>query len=57
MAIEALEQSEIIPCRDCKWCEEKYDSLDKTPYWRCRNWDGETDADGFCYEAERRTDE
>lgn len=45
-------QPEIIRCKDCKWCEERYDSIDRTPYWRCQNWDGETDADGFCHEAD-----
>lgn len=50
-------QPEIIRCKDCKWCKELYDSFDGTPYWMCKNWDAETDTDGFCYEAERRTDE
>ena len=49
-------QPEIIRCKDCKWCIERYDSLDGTPYWMCKNWDGQTDADGFCYEAKRRED-
>ena len=49
-------QPEIIRCKECKWCEERYDSIDKTLYWMCKNWDGQTDADGFCYDAERRTD-
>lgn len=50
-------QPEIIRCKDCKWCQELYDSFDGTPYWMCKNWDGETDTDGFCHEAERRTNE
>lgn len=49
--------SEIIQCKDCKWCREHYDTDRNAPYWVCTNWDGGTDADGFCHEAERRTDE
>lgn len=54
--IEALPsaQPEIIRCKECKWCRELYDSFDGTPYWMCKNWNGETDADGFCHYAERR---
>ena len=57
--IDALPSAEpeIIRCRDCKWRKELHDSFDGTPYWMCKNWDGETDTDGFCHEAERGTDE
>lgn len=47
---------ELIRCKDCKWCVEHYDTRGNVPYWRCKNWDGGTEADGFCHEAERRTD-
>lgn len=50
----ASAQLEIIRCKDCKWCEERYDTDGNVPYWICKNWDSGTDADGFCYEAERR---
>lgn len=50
-------EPEILRCKDCKWCVEHYDTDGNAPYWICKNWDGGTDADGFCYEAERRTDE
>lgn len=43
-----------IMCKDCKWCEERNDSLYKIPYLLCKNWNEETDALGFCYKAERR---
>lgn len=58
LAIECLPSAEpeIIRCKDCKWCVEHYDT-DGNPYWICKNWDGGTDADGFCYEAERKIDE
>jgi len=49
-------EQQIIKCEDCKWCEARYDTDENAPYWICRNWVGETDADGFCYEAERKTD-
>lgn len=49
-------QPEIIRCKDCKWCIEHYDTRENAPYWVCKNWDGGTEADGFCHEAERRTD-
>ena len=49
-------QPEIIHCKNCKWCEEHYNTDDATPYWMCRNWDGMTDADGFCYEGEIKND-
>ena len=44
----------VIRCKDCKWCTEHYDVDGNRPYWICSNWDGGTDADGFCYEAERK---
>ena len=47
---------ELIRCKDCKWCREDYHTDGNVPYWVCINWDGGTDADGFCYEAERRED-
>ena len=47
-------EPEIIRCKDCKWCEEDYDTDGNAPYWICKNWDGGTDADGFCHEAERK---
>ena len=50
----ASAQPKIIRCKECKWCIELYDSFDGTPYWMCKNWDGETDTDGFCHEAKRR---
>ena len=58
MTIPALPSAEpeIIRCKDCKWCVEDYYTDGNIPYWICKNWDGGTDADGFCYEAERRTD-
>ena len=47
-------------CRECKWswCHVnvgKHGEIET--YWRCLNWDGETDEEGFCHEWERRTDE
>lgn len=53
-AITALKQPEIIRCKDCKWRVEHYDTDGNAPYWICKNWYGGTDADGFCYEGERR---
>lgn len=52
-----LEPVQIVRCKDCKWCSEHYDTDGNAPYWICRNWDGGTDADGFCYEAERIEDD
>ena len=52
--IESSEELSIM-CKDCKWCEERNDSLFKIPYLLCKNWNEETDALGFCYKAERRT--
>lgn len=56
--IEALPSAEpeIIRCKDCKWCAEDYYTDGNAPCLICKNWDGGTDADGFCYEAERRTE-
>lgn len=50
-------QPDIIRCKDCKYCTEHYDTDGNVPYWSCSEWDSGTDADGFCYMAERRTDE
>lgn len=47
-------QEELIRCKDCKWCAEYYDVDLSVPYWVCDNWDGQTDADGYCHEAERK---
>ena len=47
-------------CRECKWsrCHINIDKQGETEtYWRCLNWDGETDEEGFCHEWERRTNE
>lgn len=53
--LEVLPSAEpIIRCKDCKWCREHYDTDGNAPYWICTNWDGGTDADGFCHEAERK---
>lgn len=68
MAIEALQfvehfdllkeyQSlqEVVRCKDCRHCSEYYDK-DGYPYWICDEWDGGTDADGFCYYGERKSE-
>ena len=47
----------VVRCKDCKWGVEHDDTDGNVPYWVCINWDGGTDADGYCHEAERRTDE
>ena len=46
-------------CRECKWswCHINIGKHGETEtYWRCLNWDGGTDEEGFCHEWERRTD-
>lgn len=45
---------EVVRCKDCKWSVEHYDTDGNVPYWVCKNWDGGTDADGYCHEAERK---
>ena len=50
-------QPEIIRCKDCKYMTEHYDTDGNAPYWTCSEWDSETDYDGFCHYAERRTDD
>lgn len=52
MAIEAL-LVDIVKCKDCYHCTEYYDK-DGYPYWICDEWDGGTDADGFCHYGKRR---
>lgn len=50
-------QPEPHYCRECKWswCYIKVDKHGNSEtYWRCRNWDGETDKEGYCHEWERR---
>jgi len=52
-------QPETHYCRECKWsrCHVSINKYSETEtYWRCLNWDGETDEEGFCHEWERRTD-
>lgn len=58
-AIEGLPSAQPEPhyCRECKWswCYIKVDKHGNSEtYWRCRNWDGETDKEGYCHEWERR---
>ena len=54
MAIEALKaQDKIVHCKDCKWGDADCTPDGNEIYWVCKNWDGGTDADGFCYEGER----
>ena len=43
---------ELVRCKDCRHCVEHYDA--EGPYWMCKEWDGGTDADGFCHCGERR---
>lgn len=45
-------QSEIIRCKDCKWCEDADGSMCKNP----ASWVVATDRDFGCVLAERRTD-
>lgn len=50
-------QPELHYCRECKWswCYIKVDKHGNSEtYWRCRNWDGETDEEGYCHEWERK---
>ncbi len=59
--IEQLPSAQPEPnyCRDCKWswCHVSVDKHGNPKiYWRCLNWDGETDEEGYCHEWERRTD-
>ena len=54
MLNELTAQPELIMCKDCKFVKEM--ASDGT-LWMCGIWHDYTDADGFCYEAERRTDE
>lgn len=46
-------QGELVRCKDCRYCTEYYDR-DGYPYWMCDEWDGGTDADGFCHCGERK---
>ena len=53
-------QPEPHYCRECKWsrCHTNVDKHGETEtYWRCLNWDGGTDEEGFCHEWERRANE
>lgn len=43
----------VVHCKDCRYCTEYYDR-DGYPYWECAEWDGGTDADGFCHYGERK---
>ena len=59
--IKSLPSAQTEPhyCRECKWiwCHINVDKHGKSEtYWRCLNWDGETDEEGYCHEWERRTD-
>lgn len=52
-------QQEPNYCRECKWSRcHIYAGKhgESETYWRCLNWDGETDEEGYCHEWERRTE-
>ena len=47
-------QSEIIRCKDCKYCDRGIDE-DGNPFLKCLGWAyGGTQEDDFCSHAERR---
>lgn len=50
---EVLPQTDLVRCKDCRHCTEYFDR-DGYPYWECAEWDGGTDADGFCHYGERK---
>lgn len=41
-------------CRECRWGHSFLDTVDDRIYWRCLNWDGGTDEEGFCHEWEKK---
>ena len=47
---------EVVRCKDCVSCVPRYMDFTGDPYWICHNWVAQVDADGFCYEGERRED-
>ena len=59
-AYERGKNEGIVQCKYCKWsrCHINVDKQGETEtYWRCMNWDGETDEEGYCHEWKRRTDD
>ena len=57
MAIKALEQPEIIRCKDCRHYEWMSNRISEEQTWHCHCWDADTGKDDFCSFAERRADE
>lgn len=63
MAIKSLEQPEIIRCRDCKHFEYDHSYIIQgvpvLGHEVCNAWGYgcKTDENGYCFLAERRTDE
>ena len=53
LAIEALEQPEIIYCKNC----EHNESSSEAGNANCNKFYGMTDQMGFCHYGERRADE
>lgn len=50
-------QQEPHYCRECKFsrCHVNVDKHGKSEtYWRCVNWDGETDEEGYCHEWKKK---
>ena len=59
LAYERGKNEGIVQCKYCKWsrCHINVDKQGETEtYWRCMNWDGETDEEGYCHDWKRRTD-
>lgn len=51
--LESAEAVQVVRCKNCRYCTEHYDT-DGYPYWMCKEWDGGTDADGYCHCGERK---
>lgn len=45
---------EIIRCKDCVHCRKSF-NLENEPYCYCYYWEGGTEENDFCSNAERRT--
>ena len=57
VAISALQQPEIIRCKDCKNWDTTWQNDWAKNYHYCPLIDGTRNGDWYCADAERRTDE
>ena len=51
-----IERTELVRCKDCKWCEERR-TANYLPFYYCLRIDSSVKDDDYCSYGERKDDE